>query len=1160
MTKKDKAENQSEIQITKEFLGTVMGHDIDELEKIALVKNKKERIGQIHQRIGEIIGEYGNGNKDYAHFDLMMKRFEILHYGLFQVEGRLKLRNIESEIEGGEIDRAWSKEQMDVILDIFEEQHRGWEEDDHGRTHYFWQAFTTSEKKEKEQNTVSDIFAKSLTERIERGNKFSSALQDELRGWFQNIQMVDADIRLDFLVAILNNPGVMHGHTRSEAINNLGLYGKAIIKQLEKNIEVSNQDAGKTLNAIRILNHLRHKGGQAGFDDSASEAKKVLMKIKDGAKNYFIQAKAEQVLTPPLEDYSISEKRAFLKGDWGNLMDPQYFYEAISEPLSARYGLSDPSEIYRMDISNPRMFSDKEVDLIFRRYRSLAGGYYRWNEYINRTSRFEEKHLRQNYNIVPLAAQGEYYQEKITREACYNRVSKNYGAIHTLDGNVDSFFRLDSETEWEAQEEEGRLGMISQGALEVFVSRFENGLKNGKLEDFLYYFHIRKELPIKLQENLDGILKLDIPDELNRKFETIFLFDEEMNKHKRRLLDSISLISRDNLEKFVSDLRELEKEKEQESQKKFSGYKSDDPYIIDFFRSFVKQDPLRISPNAHHSICYYLYFRKWLPDEFVNEFEKKFNLEVPKEFVRFNTFDDYLAVADRRLLKPFMKDFREMSTWLDEHLKELSDRIKIHKQVPERVTIAEILEREGFAKENMEEEDFKRLLLTYRSLLELPLREKMEKEFEIKLVDFSVREQVQFVNFLSVKSVKEVDRVREFLNQGVDKNNRVKAFLSLEFGQDLSQNLFTISESIEPEQADLIFAKYAEIADLAYETEKELLESVTDKDKAEIVDSRAISQDILRRGKDILIKFSAKIKSARGMDKKITTEEIMSDLQDYHRDIVFQAAAIKEGKKYGLGFRDFKGAKYRVLTAKEVAREEKMRKRMEEYYQRNWQHNPSIQGAALKNFNTKLDEGREDLIFFVFEREGELAAFSGAEKVGPERTHFFGFNVNPAMQGSKIGFDLKEASVNFFKGGGLEDDPIIKLFGTKNDIEIECDATDPRSTPIYVLKDGYVIVGTTSEFGDSLIFKAVLENVPREYYFRGKPESAVMEYYLKNNIGNKFDQGDDLIVLKFELGSEEMRKMTNKLLNQEHYRATSYFFDQTGKSVFCAFERGGSAS
>ena len=533
----------------------------------------------------------------------------------------------------------------------------------------------------------------------------------------------------------------------------------------------------------------------------------------------------------------------------------------------------------------------------------------------------------------------------------------------------------------------------------------------------------------------------------------------------------------------------------------------------------------------------------------VEEFQKKLWDKYSAELDEYGLLREKILEFENQIVADFQNEFKRIDKIIRNNLISL-----------EFTRFEDIIKKEGIVVIN----DFYELNLLFQHLHRPSMRALIDQRMRIKLKEIPFRYQIYFLQFLCENDEAGIDRISNFIDHGQDevaKLNRIKTFFSLEFGQELSKKIFAISENLDPKQADMVFAKYAEIVDLAYATEKELMESIMDAEKPKIVDPQIISRDILSRGKDILVAFANDAQVASENEKKLSTDDIMSKLQDYHRDLVFQAATIKEGKKYGLGFTDFRGAKFRVMTAREVAESPRLRSRMSEYYRRNWQRRPAIQAKALENFEIKINQRRDDIIFFVFDRGGELAAFSGAERISPGRTHFFGFNVNPAMQGSKIGWDMKEASVRFFdEERKMDNDPIIKLFGTGNDIEIECDPVDPKSTPVYVEKDGYVITGISFDFGEDPIFKAVREISPQTYYFRGKPKDEVIKYYIENNMGNKFNEDDELIVLKFEPGSEEMKKLTDKLLNREHYRITSYFFAEDRKVVYCAFERGCNSS
>ncbi|OGF21971.1 hypothetical protein A2Y83_01565 [Candidatus Falkowbacteria bacterium RBG_13_39_14] len=144
---------------------------------------------------------------------------------------------------------------------------------------------------------------------------------------------------------------------------------------------------------------------------------------------------------------------------------------------------------------------------------------------------------------------------------------------------------------------------------------------------------------------------------------------------------------------------------------------------------------------------------------------------------------------------------------------------------PGRLNLIEILERKGFSREKLERHKYLSMLGNYKALIELPFRAKIEDEFGISLSDYSVREQLQFVNFLSSRTVEEVEKVKGFLNKaenGNGKINRIKSFLSLEMDRDNGQRILEIGEKTDKKDAELVFAKIVELLDWA-EREKEAL-------------------------------------------------------------------------------------------------------------------------------------------------------------------------------------------------------------------------------------------------------------------------------------------------------------------------------------------------
>ncbi|MFZ2188822.1 MAG: hypothetical protein WAV73_04635 [Candidatus Moraniibacteriota bacterium] len=434
-------------------------------------------------------------------------------------------------------------------------------------------------------------------------------------------------------------------------------------------------------------------------------------------------------------------------------------------------------------------------------------------------------------------------------------------------------------------------------------------------------------------------------------------------------------------------------------------------------------------------------------------------------------------------------------------------------------------------------------IFLFKLMASLPFRNEIKKRLGFDIAELDLKNQYYFLQFIGSRSEGDFARVREFISQGKTEKtqmNRVKTFLSLEFGEDLSENMFAISENIEPEQADLIFAKYAEIADLAYEAEREVLGLVKDSEKSKKIDPRKISLDLLKRGKDILAMFAEKVRRAKGKEEEIPAEEILSDLADYQQDLVFHAAGVREGKKNGLKYEDFVGAQFKVLTAREVSENEKLALQMRLMQEKNWKHeNPQFQESLAEGLDEKIREGGEDVLFFVFEQNNKLTSFCRIDKSG----YFGSLNTKPSMKGSALGWGVSEAA--------------FETWG--KDLEAHSDPFDSRATPIYIEKDGFVAIGT-EEYAGKYSVHILREKKPKDYFFREKSQAEIINYHLDHNSGNNYGKEDAFAVLALPVGSDEMRTILNEFLNDNHFVLTRYFFDKEGKTAYCGLERGSSSS
>jgi hypothetical protein len=737
---------------------------------------------------------------------------------------------------------------------------------------------------------------------------------------------------------------------------------------------------------------------------------------------------------------------------------------------------------------------------------------------------YEDEDIRNNYRIAPVMFEG-----LLSSYRYYSKISGKFCALYDYGkGRVLKYFKLDAQTEKNIDDKKTREGSFKIRDIEDELDYMDLKLV---LEEFGYvnkYIYFRRKLSESVMADLDNKFGLThLPDELDKDFfnEDEFNMLFEKNRQEIKITENKA-----NLELLRKSLVTVLEERYMSNVNENAGFKLDDMSFIS--RRFSSGVP-RLSSERLEK---YMGSKHWLPDDLVAEFEKN----TPVDFGTY-VINDYPYYNK----KSFPEDMHEIEIETADHFLKLNKEVnvRIEKVLNGRlelkeVSLEDILAEEGFDKNNLGDNKYVEIFANYRSLMNLETRRNIDVEFGIKLSDFSVREQVQFVNFLSAKSEKEVIMVKNFLNQGAGKKNRLKAFLSLEFGQDLSENLFAISKSIEPEHANLIFAKYAEIADLAYVAEQEVMSLVKDKEKGKKIDPRKISQDLLKRGKDILAMFAEKIKIAVKKGEKIPVDEILSDLEDYKQDLVFHAAGVKEGKKNGLEYEDFIGAQFKVLTAREVFENEKLAFQMRTMQQKNWKHeNQKFQGSLAEGLDKKIKEGGDDVLFFVFEHNDKLTSFCRIDKSG-----YFG-SLNAKMKGSALGWGISEAA--------------FKIWG--KDLEAHSDPFDPRATPVYIEKDGFVAIGT-EEYAEKYSFHIRRESKSKKYFFREKSQAEIISYHLEHNLGNNYDNKDECIVLALSVRSEEMKTKLSEFLNDKRYVLTRYFFDKGGKIAYCGLESSASSS
>jgi len=513
----------------------------------------------------------------------------------------------------------------------------------------------------------------------------------------------------------------------------------------------------------------------------------------------------------------------------------------------------------------------------------------------------------------------------------------------------------------------------------------------------------------------------------------------------------------------------------------------------------------------------------------------------------------------------------------------LNNKIK-----PEKISIAQMLAEEGY-QETDGKQDFKRMASSYRTLISLPYRYNIEQEFGIDIKHFSLREQMQFIDFLSIKSIAEVEKIKKFLDEGgsqFNKNNRIKSFLSLESGKFSGDDIIMIEESFkdDPGLANKLFAVYASLVDRTAITKDELSEIFKNKKKIKDEEISQISRMILQKANDLLSSYTRKITAGQ----EINEQELLAELAGYEAELVSMGAVLATLKKQfqqDLRPEDIQGVEFKekvsaaqltlqgriwpaleqlvvfrdgrpmipdtalsgALAAETGLSEEERQasnrvRQMLDIYARNYAHNPALRDELIAGLWEKLKTGQESTRFYLYEKNGQVIAFNRFDDEGAGRKHFGSCNVAAGAKDSTIGDALYRQSIRE-EGPGFLVEAIVKPFSPAMHLYVDKDQFVAEE-----IEDDKAISFVIRRYGDQ-------KNAP-SFALKGlSPEQIKNIYQQQDNHPDAY-LGKDSFVWQGN-NEEEAIAWAKKALaagQEPRYRITRYFLDKD-KKLYVGFEK-----
>ncbi|EKE11914.1 MAG: hypothetical protein ACD_15C00001G0003 [uncultured bacterium] len=317
---------------------------------------------------------------------------------------------------------------------------------------------------------------------------------------------------------------------------------------------------------------------------------------------------------------------------------------------------------------------------------------------------------------------------------------------------------------------------------------------------------------------------------------------------------------------------------------------------------------------------------------------------------------------------------------------------------------------------------------------------KLSAEAGVGIHNLSWREQLQIAEMEYDSGVMEKDqRFMQFAKNY--KLNGLRAFLSLEYGQEMGEKILKIGEKFDQSTADAIFTKYAELVDYAQKSGEYLAEqfNINDKDKAQ-----KIAEHLLRRGK-VLLSLCA--------DEDLDLEKIYTKLDSIRGEVEIFTATLKSAKDDGMEIvfeiiKDLKIEEKTITKRNNLTQEEKdkLTKIFSDNYKDIFAENPVAYERVLKDFEAEIDD-LEGQTVYVMKYKNEIIAFCRFAPISKREVYGGSLNVSKDVQGLSVG--------DYFIGSTLE------KVSREYDIKIKTRKDNPANSNYQ--KKGFLIIGTHKE-------------------------------------------------------------------------------------------------
>ncbi|MDD3190889.1 MAG: hypothetical protein WCX10_08120 [Bacteroidales bacterium] len=364
----------------------------------------------------------------------------------------------------------------------------------------------------------------------------------------------------------------------------------------------------------------------------------------------------------------------------------------------------------------------------------------------------------------------------------------------------------------------------------------------------------------------------------------------------------------------------------------------------------------------------------------------------------------------------------------------------------------------------MKNESSEEIALLIQHFHKPEMRIKIEEKIGVDIKQIPFAHQLHFLKFLSEKNEQEVDRVRDFLSDSTDeenKINRITAFLSLEAGEDMGEKILGIGQKLDKETSNAIFDKYAEIINQIEKSREEIAQMFQKDRNVSSEEMRKIGENLLSRANTLIIDFSDEIENSENI--KDIESDIIQKLSKINSENILFSSIFKTAYASG-EINDFSELKYLDLTIRETtdlseAEKEEIKKIIEKNYSKDRNRLANITAGIEKSFADNVSKWY--LLKKQKDGEDKIISTMRFDKQNNGNLYAATFAVDPEFKNSAIGKAMNE-----------------KVLDSINETETTVAISkvgDPCSL-FHINQTGWVVNGTEKNKNADIFYYKILRN------------------------------------------------------------------------------------